>query len=223
MADLQLVVAPRQVTGKKCKSLRRRGIIPAHLYGPHTESLSLQTGKQTIVNLLRTARANKIIDLHIEGESAPRPVMLRGVQRDPVTGELVHIDFFQISLTEKLRTEVPLILVGEAPAVHVHGGVMLQTLDHLTIEALPADIPEQIEVDVSVLEELDSSIFVKDLVIPPGVDVHNDPELPVAKVAAPRLAAEVEEEAAAEAAAPEVAAGPAAAAAPAEEKAEEGE
>ena len=200
MADVQLSVDPRTVTGKKVKALRREGIIPAHLYGRGTESLALQTSTQTMINLLRTTRPNAIIDLQINGESEPRSVVLRGVQRNPVTSELVHIDFLQISLTEKLRTDVPLVITGQAPAVGVLGGVLLQTFDRLTIEALPADIPRQIEVDVSELETIDASVFVRDLPVPAGVEVQADPNQVVAKVAAPRLAAEIEEEEAAAAA-----------------------
>ena len=92
MADVQLVVDPRTVTGKKVKALRREGIIPAHLYGRGTESLALQTSTQTMMSLLRTTGPNAIIDLQINGESEPRSVVLRGVQRNPVTSELVHID-----------------------------------------------------------------------------------------------------------------------------------
>ena len=197
MADVKLAVDPRIVTGKKVKALRREGIIPAHLYGRDTESLAVQASEQSILNLLRSAGGNAIIDLQINGEDAPRPVVLRGVQRHPVTGDLVHIDFFQISLTETLHSEVPLVLTGEAPAVGVYGGVLLQSLAHVTVEALPGDIPEQIEVDVSGLEELDTAVFLRDLAFPPNVEVIADLDQVVAKVAPPRLQAEVDEEAAA--------------------------
>ena len=220
MADVRLVVDPRVVTGKKVKGLRRQGIIPAHLYGRGTESMALQAPAPSITTLLRTAGRNAVIDLQINGEGEPRPVVLRGVQRDPVTDELVHIDFFQISLTEQLRADVPLVLAGEAPAVVVFGGVLLQSLDHLTIEALPAEIPSHIEVDVTGLETLDSALFVRDLTIPPNVHLLTDPDQVVAKVEAPRIAAEIEAEEAAAAAAAAVAAAeeaPAAAEAPAPE------
>ena len=223
MADVQLVVDPRMVTGKKVKALRRQGIIPAHLYGHRTESLAVQISTQTVNTLLRNAGANTIIDLHINGESEPRPVVLRGVQRNPVTGELTHVDFFQISLTEKLHAEVPLVLTGEPPAVSIYGGVLLQTLDHLPIEALPTDVPDRIEVNVGHLETLDSTVFVRDLLVPASVQVLADPGQVVAKVAAPRLAAEIEREeaeAAAEAAAAEAEA-PVAEAAPTGEEMDE--
>jgi large subunit ribosomal protein L25 len=218
------------IHGKKVKALRRNGIIPAHLYGFGTESLAVQAPKQSIVGLLRSAGRNAIIDLQIDGEAKARPVVMRSVQRDPVNGELVHIDFFQISLTEKLRADVPLVLQGTAPAVSDLGGVMLQSLDSLSIEAYPADIPPHIEVDISSLDELDTAIFVRELSIPSSLTVLSDMDQVIAKVQAPKLAAEVEKEeaeaaaAAAEAAgeaAPAAAEGEAAAEAPSEDKSEE--
>lgn len=223
MADLDLLVDAREVTGKKVRSLRRQGITPAHLYGRGTESLALQAATPAIATLLRTAGANAIINLKINGDADARPVMLRGVQRHPVTDELIHVDFFQISLTERIRADVPLNLSGEAPGVHVFGGVLLQSLDHITIEALPTEIPPQIVVDVTGLETLEATIHVRELPIPEGVTLLTDPDHVVAKVGAPRVAEEeaaaaAPEEVAAEAAPAEAAAGAAAAA---EEKKEE--
>ena len=200
MADLQLSVDVRTVTGKKVKSLRRQGILPAHLYGRTTDSQSLQAPISQIVELLNTAGRNAIIDLTINGEGEARSVVLRGVHRNPFTDELYHVDFFQVSLTEKLRADVPLVLVGEAPAVTVHNGVLLQNLDHLAIEALPTDVPPKIEVDVSGLEELEAGIFVRDLNVPSSVDVLAAPDQLVAKVEPPKIAAELEAEEAAAAA-----------------------
>ena len=219
MADLQLAVDPRVVTGKKVKSLRRQGITPAHLYGRALDSQALQAPTQSVMHLLKTAGRNAIIDLQINGESESRSVVLRGVQRNPVTDEIVHIDFFQISLTEKLRADVPLTLVGEAPASTVYNGVLLQTIDTLSVEALPTDVPARLEVDVSGLEELEAAIFVRDLSIPANVVVLTDPDQLVAKVEPPKIAAELEAE---EAAAAEEAALAEGEEAEAEEGAEEG-
>ena len=196
MAGVELAVDARAVTGKKVRGLRRQGIIPAHLYGRGTESLALQAGASTITHLLRTVERNTIINLQITGEGEARPVMLRGVQRNPVTDELVHIDFFQISLTDRLRANVPLVLVGEAPAVQVFGGILLQSLDHVVVEALPAEIPGHFNVDVSGLEELDTAVHVRDLEMPPNVELISDPDQVIAKVSTPKLAAEEEEVAA---------------------------
>jgi len=204
MADVQLSVTPRDVLGKKVAALRRQGLTPANVYGRNLESRAVQVETVVLTHLLRSAGRNVIVDLRIEDEDSPRPVMLRGVQRDPVTSRLLHVDFYQVSLTQKMRTEVPLTLVGDAPAVAELGGILLQSLDNIMVEALPGDIPVHLEVDVSGLSRFDDAVHVRELPIDlTKVHVITDAEIVVAKVAAPRLAAaeEAEEAAAAEAAA----------------------
>ena len=188
MASVQIDVEQRAVLGKKVKSLRREGVIPAHLYGHGIDSLALQAPATVVSTLLRTAERNQIIDLKISGESQTRSVMLRGVHRNPVTDDLLHIDFFQISLTEKLSANVPLHIVGEAPAVQVFGGILLHQIDHVSVEALPADLPGHIDVDVSGLDQLEAALFVRDITLPPNVDMLSDPYQVIAKVAPPRVA-----------------------------------
>ncbi len=168
--------------------------MPAHLYGHETDSLALQAQTSDIIGLLKTAGRNAIIDLEISGEGAARPVVLRGVQRHPTTDELVHVDFFQISLTQKLSADVPVVITGEAPAVSVYGGVLLQSLDAISIEALPAEIPQSFEVSVGSLEELEDALFVRDLDVPAGVTVTAAPDLLVVKVSPPKLQLELEAE-----------------------------
>ncbi len=221
MNQFELSVGPRSVLGKKVKTLRREGLTPANVYGHGIESQALQVDTVTLTHALRSLGRNAVLSLHIEGEKAPRPVMIRNVQRHPVTDRFLHVDFYQVSLVEKMKAEVPLVLIGKAPAVDEYGGILLQSLDSITVEALPTDIPPHVEVDISGLEEIDSSVHVKDLILDP-IKVHllTDPEVVVAKVAAPRLAAEIaaEEEAAAAEAAEEK---EAAAAEEAEEEREE--
>jgi large subunit ribosomal protein L25 len=204
-------------------ALRRQGVTPANVYGRNLESKALQVETAVLTHLLRSAGRNVIIDLRIEDEKSPRPVMLRRVQRDPVTSKILHVDFYQVSLTEKMRSEVRLVLVGAAPAVGELGGVLLQSVDSIMVEALPGDIPVHVEVDVSSLARFDDAVHVRDLAIDLSkVHVITEAELVVAKVAAPRLAAEEEAEAAAAeaaAAAPAVAEGEAAGAEEAKEEA----
>jgi large subunit ribosomal protein L25 len=195
MADAALQVDTRTIQGKKLKALRREGIMPANIYGRGIDSVAVQAPKHAVQQLLRTTGRNVLIDLQVNGESKPRSVLLRSLARNPVTGDVLHLDFQQVSLTEKMHADVPLVMVGEAPAVSVYGGILLQSLDHLVVQALPADLPSHIEVDVSSLTELESSVHVRELTIPPSVEVLSDAELVVAKVAAPRVAEEKEEEA----------------------------
>ena len=194
MAETTLAVDPRSVTGKKVKALRREGIVPAHLYGKETDSLALQAQSDDVINVIKSAGRNAIINLEISGEDEARAVVLRGVQQHPITDELLHVDFFQISLTEKLTADVPIVVVGEAPAVGVYGGVLLQSLDHVLVEALPRDIPQSLEVDISILEELEDSIFVRDLKMPDDVTILTTPDQVVVKVSPPKLQLEIEEE-----------------------------
>jgi len=225
MADIELSVKPRRVLGKKVAALRRQGVTPANVYGRNLESKAVEVETVVLTHLLRSAGRNVIIDLHIEGEDLPRPVMLRAVQREPATSRLLHVDFYQVSLTQKMRTEVPLILVGEAPAVAEFGGILLQSLNSIAVEALPGDIPPHVEVDVSALTQLDDSVHVRELPIDlTKVHVMTDAEQVVAKVAPPRLvAAEEEAEVAAEAAEEGVAAAEEEAKEEKEEATEEGQ
>lgn len=218
MANAELQVAPRTVLGKKVASLRRNGQTPANVFGHRVESQAVQADTAALTHLLRGITRNAIINLQVDGEPASRTVVVRDLTRDPVTGRLLHVDFYQVSMTEKMRADVPLVLVGTSDAVTTLGGVLLQTLETIAVEALPGDIPTQFDVDVSPLTQLEESIHVKDL----GIDtsklmLHTDPDVVVARVAAPRLAA-VEEAAPAEAEAPAAGAAPAAPAEAAGEK-----
>jgi large subunit ribosomal protein L25 len=202
MANAELQVAPRVVLGKKVAALRRGGQTPANVFGHRIDSQAVQADTAALTHLLRGITRNAIINLKVEGEPAPRTVVVRDLMRDPVTGRLLHVDFYQVSMTETMRADVPLVLIGTSEAVTTLGGVLLQTLESIAVEALPGDIPTQFDVDVSTLTQLEESIHVKDL----GIDtskltLHTDPDVVVARVAAPRLVA-VEEAAPAEGEAP---------------------
>jgi large subunit ribosomal protein L25 len=189
---VELKVSPREVLGKKVKRLRREGVIPANVYGHGLESVAIQVPKDDLAHLLHSAGRNEIVYLRLDGEE-PRPVFLRQIQRNPVTDAILHVDFYQISLKEKVRMEVPLALVGTSPAEQTHGGTLLHSLDRITVEGLPTEIPSAIEVDVSGLEEIDATIYVRELSVPGEVTVLTDPEQVVAKIAPPQVEKEVEE------------------------------
>jgi large subunit ribosomal protein L25 len=214
MANSELQVAPRTVLGKKVAQLRRTGVTPANVFGHKLESQAVQADTAELTHLLRGITRNAIINLNVAGESAPRTVVVREVSRDAVTGQLLHLDFFQVSMTEKMRTDVPVVLVGVSDAVTTFGGVLLQTLERISVEALPADIPTQFEVDVSRITQLDESLHVKDMAIDASrVTIHTDPDVVVARVASPRVVV-VEEVAAVAGAVPAAGAAPATPAAP---------
>jgi large subunit ribosomal protein L25 len=196
---VELTVAQRSVLGKKVKALRRSGITPANVYGHRIESQAVEVDTVTLAHTLKTLERNAILSLRIEGEKAVRPVIVREVRRDILNDKILHVDFYQVSLAEKMKADVPFILVGKAPAVEDLGGILLQGLDSIAVEALPADIPPHIEIDISSLTTFDSSVHVRDLVIDPKVHVLTEGDSVITSVAPPRKVAEavVEEEAAA--------------------------
>jgi len=195
---VELKASRRQVLGKAVKRLRRQGLTPANIYGRGVQSLAIQVPTHDLWHLLRHAGRHEIVYLQVDGEEE-RPCFIRAVQKDPITDELLHVDFQQVSLTEKVRLEVPLHLVGEAPAVDRYGAMVLQLLDVVLVEGLPTALPPFIEVDLSRLDAPDSVIHVSDLQPPPGVTILTDPEMVVARAvveAAPAEEEAVEEEAA---------------------------
>lgn len=193
MANPSLKVEERVILGKKVARLRRQGVTPANIYGHGLDSKAVQVPTPELLRLLKETSRNAIIELTVGGEPGSRPVMIRSVQRDPVTHEILHVDFYQVSLKEKMRAEVPVHLVGESPAVKDLGGILLQEVETLTVRALPTDIPAAIEVDVSGLTELEQSLHVGQLPRSDRYEILADPDVVVVKVEAPRLAAEAEE------------------------------
>lgn len=178
----ELKVSRREITGKKVKVLRREGVTPLNLYGPNIESASLQVETASLKRLLSKAGRNALISLKVEGDRKPKMVMVRDIQHDPLDDALLHVDFFQVEMTHKVRADVPIHFVGEAPAAKSRRAMLIESLTELHVEALPADLPRHFEVDMSVLEEIDQAIHVRDIVLPEGVEVLTDPEHVIVKV-----------------------------------------
>jgi len=206
MEDLILQAAKRTVLGKKNRFLRRQGITPAHVFGHNIESQALQCDTIQLKRILAHAGTTRLINLEIDGEKEPKSVFIREIQRDAVGKQLFHVDFYQVRKGEKIEVDVPIVLVGEAPAMKGKGRMLAHGITSLSIECLPDSVPPQIEVDVSILEELDQAIHVKDIVLDPDITVHVEPEQlvvkvteAVVKVEEEEVVAEEEEEEAAEA------------------------
>ncbi len=182
----ELAVQPREVLGKKVSRLRRGGLTPANIYGHNVESKAIQVSTDDLRHVLHTAGRNEIVYLMLDS-GEPRPVFVRDVQRNPVSDAILHVDFYQISLKEKVRLDVAIHLVGLSPAVDTLGGILVHALDRVSVEALPADAPSFLEIDVSVLEHIDQSLHVSDLRAPESVTILSDGDLVVAKVAPPAV------------------------------------
>lgn len=170
------------------KALRRAQLIPGVLYGPGFEPRSLQIPLGPLNRVLRQAGQSHLIELSIEGSAGTEVVLVRDVQRDPVTSSLVHIDLYRTRADENVRLSVPLVHVGEAPAVE-QGGVVLSLMDGIEVECLPRDLPESLHVDLTRLVDMQSVITVADLEVPSGVTVLSDAEAVVARVTYPTSAA----------------------------------
>lgn len=195
MERFELKAQSRTLTGKKVKRLREQHWIPAVVYGPDTPSRGIQIEERALTKALEQAGSTALIDLHVDDEAEVDIVLARDIQRDILTSRFQHVDFYQVRLTEKVRTSPPLEIVGESPLVKSGAAVLVQILNQVEVECLPSDLISSIPVDVSVLEHLDDSISIRDLEIPPGITVMADPDDTVASVVPPRaaLVEEVEE------------------------------
>ena len=196
MAEIELEVTNREILGKKVGSLRRQGITPVSLFGHNVKPMALQCDTVQLQRVLAQAGRARLVGLRIDKARKLRNVLVREVQRNAGTGQLLHVAFYQVRKAEKVSAEVPIALVGEAPALKFKENLLMQELNSLTIECLPDDIPPGVEVDISSLSEAEQAIRVKDIKLDEGLTVLNDPEQMVVKISA--LAVERAEEAVAE-------------------------
>lgn len=211
MKKYSLTATSRDIVGRKVKQLRAQGQIPGTVYGKNVKSVSVAVADSAFDKVYKEAGETGLVEL-VVGKDL-RPVLVHTLQRDPVTNRVLHVEFHQVDLKEKVRTNVPLELSGDAPAVIGKVGVLLTLIDEVEVEALPADLPEKLIVDVSKLAEVDQEVKVGELKIPAGVTVLTAKDQSVVRVGA-LISKEAEAEAAAEAAAAAAAAAEAAAAAP---------
>lgn len=204
--QIELTVSKREITGKKTKRLRKAGIIPANIYGHHEASEAVQVEALAFDALRRARKASGIISLLMDGNAVPQTALVRRIQRHPTTSKILHIDFFRVSMHERIAMKIPIHTVGEAPGVKDEDGVLLHLLDTLEVECMAQDIVNVLEVDVSSLAHIDDILYAKDVKLPPDFTLITDPEEPIVKVAATRAEkaeeAEEEKEAAAVPAAP---------------------
>ncbi|MBN2076632.1 MAG: 50S ribosomal protein L25 [Dehalococcoidales bacterium] len=191
---MDLTAHTREIRGKKVKTLRREGITPVHVFGRGIEPEALQCDTIELQKVLAQSGSTGIVGLRVDKSRKKRNVMIREVQKEPRSGQLLHIDFYQIRMEEKLKVDVPIILTGEAPALKMKEYFLSHELDTLSVECLPDNIPSHIEVDVSILEEADQSIHVQDIVLGEEITVFNNPDQLIAKINIRHIEAEIEAE-----------------------------
>jgi len=186
---LTLLAKIRQISGKKTKTLRKKGILPAILYGPKIKSSSLEVDSKEFEKIYQEAGESSLVSLEVEGKKIP--VLIHEIQRDPLTDKILHIDFYQAPLEEKITAKIPLIFEGFSPAVKELGGTLVKVIHELEIKAKPEDLPKEIKVDISSLKIFEDILTIKDLKVPIGVEILKNPEEIVAEVFPPE---KVEEE-----------------------------
>ena len=192
--EATLHAEPRSITGSAVKRLRRSGVLPCNVYGRGVDSITIQTPLSELQRVFRSVDRNAVIQMAIDGRGSAVPVVLREVQRHPVSGELLHVDFYQVDLTRAIHSEARLVLVGDPEAVAL-GGTLVHSVEYIQLEALPLEMPSELEVDISGLAEFGSSVLVRDLILPEGVRALADEAVAIATVLAPRLVEADEEEA----------------------------
>lgn len=201
MTHEKLKVEKRKVLGKDVKKLRRDGFLPANVYGKNIKSEAVQAVFKDFQEIYEKAGETSLVDLELDGKTIP--VLIHNVQKN-FRGLVLHADLFQVNLKEKVKTNVPLVIVGEPKAVTDKIGILMNILSEIEVEALPEELPENIEVSVEHLANIDDQITVADLKAPTGVEVLTDPSQVVSKIGE-LVTKEAQEEAAAEEAAAEAA------------------
>lgn len=180
---MDLIVKNREKFGKAVKALRRDGLIPAELYGHGIKNAHISVPVRDFGKVFKEAGQNTVVNLLLD--KAEHPALIYGVAKDYLTGEITHVDFYQVKMDEKIKAKVPFEFAGNAPAVGDKGGVLNRVMSEVEVEALPADLPRRLTVDLSPLTDLNASIYLKDIVLPKGVKFLIDLENVIVTVTAP--------------------------------------
>lgn len=185
MSDIILKATLRDLEKNNLKENRKNGLIPAVLYGQKAESQNLWVDKKSFAKVFTAAGENTIVELDIEGKKKEN-VLIYDFQEDVLTDEFMHIDFYRVDMAKKIEAEVPINLIGEAPAVKEKGGVLVGNMDHITVKCFPGDIPHSFDLDVSKLVTFEDHITVADLSVSDKVEIELNPETVIALVTPPR-------------------------------------
>ena len=181
MDSVTLHATPRTVVGKKVKVLRRQNIVPGVIYGHHIESLAVQFDARHVTSVLNMVGTSSTVEVAVEGHKDPYLAIFRDTQIDVIRRTINHVDLQVLSLTETVRVPVSVFLTGESPAVEL-GGVLVQILNELEIEALPNALIPSVEIDISILAEIGDTISVGDLEVPEGVTILNPTQETIVQV-----------------------------------------
>lgn len=190
MEQFSLTANERSLTGKAVKQLRNAGTIPAVVYGHGVSNKNITVDARQFAKVLSKAGESTLIDLAI-GSAGPVKVLVQGVQRHALRDDVLHVDFREINMNEKIELKVELQFVGESPAVKALGGILVKSMQEVTVRCLPKDLVHEINVDISKLAQFQDSIALKDLVLPAGLEIIGNDEDVVVLVQEPISEAEL--------------------------------
>lgn len=176
----QLEATVRDVVGKHVRHYRRNGQIPAIVYGPDFEPIKIFVNEPDLRHILAQAGGTHLIELHIGKDQVP--TLAREVQRDPIRGSLMHVNFYRVAMDRAIRTEIPIMLVGTSPAIAKKDAIAMRPINTILIECLPRDLPAHIEVDISELTKVGDQILVGDLNLPSAIRIVTPPDELVVKL-----------------------------------------
>lgn len=189
MEEVVIEAQKREITGKQVRALRRENKLPAVIYGRRLSPIAISLSARDASRILSGMTSSQLITVQVEGDS--HVTLVREKQRHPVTGHLLHVDFLAVSMTEKLKVNVPIEFRGEAPAVKDFGGILVPGVEGLEIESLPQDLPERLVIDVSVLKQIGDALHVRDIPVSDKIQVLTAMDEVVAIVTAPAAEEEV--------------------------------
>lgn len=181
----------RKELGGKAKALRKKGILPGVLYGHKIKTIPLNVDYQDFARVFEKVGESTLLDLNIGQEK--KKVLIHAFQKDPVSDKFIHVDFYQVRMDETIKAEVALKFIGFSPAVEDKAGVLVKNIEAIEIEALPKDLPHEIEIDLGKLKTFEDNIYIEDLKVPTGVKILMEPRTVIASVVQPRTKEEVEE------------------------------
>lgn len=191
MEEVTLKATKREVLGKKVKSLRNEGLIPAVLYGRKSDPVSLTLNRKEFLHVNKIASEATLIDIQIPGSENIK-ALIRQIQRHPVSDEIIHVDLYQVDMTQEIETEIPFEFEGTSAAVEELEGNLITNKDSIKVKCLPNKLVSEIKVDISKLKTFEDLIHISDIIVPEGIVVLDDREEVVAQVTPPRSEEELE-------------------------------
>ncbi len=183
MEKIELQAQKREAIGKALNSLRKDGFLPSVIYGHNFEAVPIQIKYIDFEKVFKKAGESTLVNLKIGGKD--ESTIIKDVQKDPVSDKIIHADFYKVSLTEKIKANVPVVFVGESEAVK-DGGILVKTVNELEVEALPQDLPHEFQIDISSLKKIGDHILIRDIAVSGRVKIEANPEDMVALIQEPR-------------------------------------